>query len=154
MRRFRSLIVLCAAATVLGACDNLTKRDIGTGVGAVLGVAVGSMFGSGSGRAVAMAVGGAAGGLAGAAIGAELDKGDRMRAYDAAFKAANSDDGGTVHWTSDSKRGVGGYAEPSGPAAVDDGKLCRNVRSVYVLEGQERTQVNRFCFQDGQWVAG
>ena len=68
-----------------GGCDNLTKREIGTGVGAVAGVVVGSMFGSGSGRAVAMAIGGAAGGLAGAAIGAELDKQDKLKAYRAAM---------------------------------------------------------------------
>ena len=151
----RSILAVCAAAALLAGCDNLTKREIGTGVGAVAGVIVGSMFGSGSGRAVAMAIGGAAGGLAGAAIGAELDKEDQLKAYRAAYGAANSDTAEPVHWISDTHRDVGGYAQPAGPTAVDDdGRLCRDVRSVYVLEGQEKTQNNRFCFQDGKWVAG
>ena len=99
----------------MAGCDNLTKREIGTGVGAVAGVVVGSMFGSGSGRAVAMAIGGAAGGLAGAAIGAELDKQDKLKAYRAAYGAANSDTAEPVHWVSDTHRDVGGYAQPAGP---------------------------------------
>ena len=155
MLRSRTIFAVCAAAAMLAGCDNLTKREIGTGVGAVAGALVGSMFGSGSGRAVAIAIGGAAGGLAGAAIGAELDKEDRLKAYRAAYGAANSETAEPVRWISDTHRDVGGYAQPAGPAAVDDdGRLCRDVRSVYVLEGKERNQTNRFCFQDGKWVAG
>ena len=70
------------------------------------------------------------------------------------YNAANSDRVDPVRWTSESKPDVGGYAVPAGPVAVDDGKLCRQVRSVYVLDGEEHSQTNRFCFQDGRWVAG
>lgn len=153
MRRI-AIVLLTASALLLSACSNLTNEEKGTAVGAVAGVLVGSLFGDGAGRAVAMTLGGVAGSLIGKSIGRDLDEKDRRKAQRAAFTAANSGTGERIVWTSDEKPGVRGYAVPASKAETDDGKLCKTVRSVYVLDGKERSENSRFCFRNGRWEDG
>jgi len=151
----RILVSLAAGMVLLTAgCSNLTQEEVGTASGAVMGALIGSMFGDGAGKVVAVAVGGVAGGLIGKSIGRDLDEADRRKAQTAAFRAANAETAERVMWVSDEKPGVGGYAEPAGRAEVDDGALCKDVRSVYVLDGKERSDTSRFCFRNGRWEDG
>lgn len=144
----------CASALLLGGCSNLSHEETGGAAGAVMGALVGSLFGSGAGRATAVAVGGLVGGLAGASWGRDLDDRDRLKAHRAAFDAANA--GSTEHivWTSDEKPDVHGYAVPASSAEVENGSLCKSVRSVYVLDGEEKSETTRFCFKNGRWEEG
>lgn len=153
MRRF--FIALAAGMALLfSGCSNLTQEEVGTASGAVMGALIGSMFGDGAGRMVAVAVGGVAGGLIGKSIGRDLDEADRRKAQTAAFRAANAETGERVVWASEEKTGVGGYAEPAGKVEVADGDLCKDVRSVYVLDGKEQSEISRFCFRNGRWEDG
>ncbi len=150
MRRVAVSLLLCAS--LLGtACSNLTHEETGGAAGALMGVLVGSMFGDGVGQAVAMAVGGVAGGLAGRSIGRDLDDADRRQAQRAAFTAANTGTGDRIVWSSDENPGIGGYAVPASATEADDGELCKNVRSVYVLDGEEQSEMSRFCYRNGRW---
>lgn len=153
MRRI-ALSLVAATALLTAACSNITHEEEGTAAGAVIGVLVGSLFGDGAGKAVAMTIGGVVGGLAGKSIGRDLDEADRRKAERAAFTAANAETSERIVWSSDEKPGVKGYAEPAGKAEVDNGDLCKSVRSVYVLDGEERAETSRFCFRNGRWEDG
>lgn len=145
--------VLCLSLG-LSACQTSRGNSETSGVllGAGAGALAGAQFGSGEGRLVAILVGALVGAVAGAAVGRELDEADRLKARLAAREAANSIDGGHFPWKSDSNVGVGGYAEPVSPATVEDGDLCKNVQSVYYIDGEEKTETQKFCLKGGQWV--
>jgi surface antigen len=144
---------LCAAIG-LSACQTThgNSETSGALLGAGAGALAGSQFGNGRGQIAAIVIGALVGAVAGAAIGRELDEADRRKANLAAREAANSDDGGHVPWKSDSNIGVRGYAEPVSPATVEDGDLCKNVQSVYYIDGEEQTETQKFCLKGGRWV--
>ncbi|EDP61663.1 hypothetical protein BAL199_18506 [alpha proteobacterium BAL199] len=121
-------------------------------LGGLAGAAAGAQFGSGEGRLVAVVVGALVGALAGGAIGASLDDADRLRAENAARQAANAPSAGVVHWQSEKNKDVHGWAEPASAAALDGDDLCKQVKSIYYLSGQEQTETKRFCLQDGRWT--
>lgn len=154
MRRSVLVAILALPMLFQQGCANISHEDTGTAAGGVFGVLIGSMFGDGAGRATAMAVGGLVGSLAGKSLGRELDEADRLRANRAAFAAANADRAERIRWHSESNPGVEGYAEPAGPAQIEDGNLCKDVRSAYVVEGEEKSVTSRFCFRNGQWDNG
>ena len=59
---------------ILSGCSgNLSKQNVGAGVGAVAGGLIGSTFGGGSGKLVSTVVGAGAGAIAGSYIGSEMD---------------------------------------------------------------------------------
>ena len=153
MRRI-TLALLLSLSLMSSGCSNLTHEETSGAAGALMGVLVGSLFGDGAGKAVAMAVGGVVGGLAGRSIGRDLDEADRRKAQRAAFAAANTGTGERIVWSSEANPGVGGYAVPAGKAEVEDGDLCKDVRSVYVLDGKEKSEVSRFCYRNGRWEDG
>ena len=72
----------------------------------------------------------------------------------AAFAAANADRAERIRWHSESNPGVEGYAEPAGPAQIENGNLCKDIRSAYVFEGEEKSVTDRFCFRNGRWKNG
>lgn len=149
-----SISLVAGVALLISGCSNLTQEEVGTASGAAMGVLVGSLFGDGAGKVVAMTVGGVVGGLVGRSIGRDLDEADRRKAQTAAFRAANAETAERVVWASDEKVGVGGYAEPAGKAETANGDLCKDVRSVYVLDGKEQAETSRFCFRNGRWEDG
>lgn len=150
MRRMH-LSILVTTSLLVSACSNITHEEADGAAGAVMGALVGSLFGQGAGKATAIAVGGLVGGLAGTSYGRELDEADRRRARRAALTAANAETGDRIIWSSEEDPAVTGYAVPIGPAEVEDGALCKDVRSVYMLEGEELTETERFCLRDGRW---
>lgn len=102
MKRF---VAITACVALLGGCvtdGQLTKENLGTGLGAVVGGLAGSTFGSGSGRIVAVVAGAAVGAFVGNRIGAMLDEQDRA-AVDAKAKEAllSQPDNAPVNWTSE-----------------------------------------------------
>ncbi len=149
-----SISLVAGFALLASGCSNLTQEEVGTASGAAMGILVGSLFGDGAGKVVAMTVGGVVGGLAGKSVGRDLDEADRQKAQTAAFRAANAETAERVDWASDEKAGIGGYAEPAGKAEVSDGKICKDVRKVYVLDGREQSETSRFCFRNGRWEDG
>lgn len=145
--------VLCLALG-LSACQTTQGNNETSGavLGAGVGALAGSQFGDGKGQIAAIVVGALFGAIAGAAIGRELDEADRLKADRAAREAANAEDGGHIPWKSDQNVGVRGYAEPATPAVVEDGDLCKQVRSVYYIAGVEQIETRKFCRKDGRWV--
>jgi surface antigen len=154
MRKTLLATAILLPSLLFQGCSNITKEDTGTAAGGVFGVLIGSLFGDGAGKATAMAIGGLVGAMAGKSVGREMDEADRLKADRAAFAAANTETAERIRWYSDANPGVKGYAEPVAPAEIDDGDLCKQVRSVYVIEGEEKSVTNRFCFKNGQWVDG
>lgn len=155
MTRARRLAAAAAiSALALSGCQTTgNNQTSGAVLGGLAGAAAGSQFGSGEGRLVAVLIGAVVGAVAGGMIGQRLDEADRLKAEDAARQAANAGTAGPVHWQSEKDSAVRGWAEPVSPAAIDDGNLCKSVRSIYYLNGQEQTETKRFCLQDGRWVA-
>jgi surface antigen len=149
----KAILTIAASSMLVTGCANMKKEDMGALAGAVVGIAVGSLIGDGGGQAAAMIVGAAIGGMAGTMIGHEMDETDRLRMNLAAAEAANQSSPGKIAWRSNGNEGVSGYAEPISPARVIEGNLCKEVRSVYVIEGQEKSETSRFCFQEGKWAA-
>lgn len=155
MTRFRrAAAVLAVSALALSGCQTTTgsNQTTGTLLGGLAGAAAGAQFGSGEGRLVAVVIGALAGAIAGSMIGQSLDEADRQKAEAAARQAANASAPGPIHWKSEKNQDVYGWAEPTSPAAVDNGDLCKDVKSIYYLGGQEQTETKRFCLQNGRWV--
>lgn len=156
MKRGPRLIAVAAvSALALAGCQTTGgggNQQGGIILGGLAGAAAGSQFGSGEGRLVAVLVGAVLGAVAGGAIGASLDEADRLRADAAARQAANAGSAGPVHWQSENRQEVFGWAEPASPAAIDGDALCKNVKSVYYLNGAEQTENKRFCLQGGRWT--
>jgi len=149
----RRVIFAIIVAFGVSACQTTgNKQTAGFALGAAAGAAAGSQVGSGTGRLAAILIGALIGAAAGSAIGAELDEADRLKADKAAAEAANAQAGGVVSWSSESNDGVYGYAQPVSPAVVDDDDLCKTVKSVYYLEGEETTEIKKFCMRSGRWV--
>lgn len=149
-----SISLVVGVALLVSGCSNLTQEEVGTASGAAMGILVGSLFGDGAGKVVAMTVGVVVGSLVGKSVGRDLDEVDRRKAQTAALRAANAETAERVVWASDEKAGVGGYAEPAGKAEIANGDLCKDVRSVYVLDGKEQFETSRFCFRNGRWEDG
>lgn len=149
----KAAAVLAVSALALSGCQTTgNNQTSGALLGGLAGAAAGAQFGSGEGRLVAVVIGALAGAVAGGMIGQQLDEADRLRAEDAARQAANASQPGPVHWKSEKNQEVHGWAEPVSPAKVEDGDLCKNVKSVYYLNGQEQAETKRFCLQGGRWV--
>lgn len=164
MRAVRKLVAVALVSSVaLAGCQTTAGGSAGTGstgnnattgalLGGIAGAAAGSQFGSGQGSLVAILVGAVIGAAVGGAVGSALDEADRQKADAAARQAANAPSAGRVHWESEKNPGVVGYAEPVTPAALDAGNLCKQVQSLYYLNGEQKTETKRFCLQDGRWV--
>ncbi len=151
----RVVAVLGAVSLMLTGCatqdGQANKQQTGAILGAILGAALGSQIGDGRGNTAAILAGAALGAAAGGAIGRELDEADRIRAQAAATRAANAQGADRIIWESEKNPGVHGYAEPASPAKVVNNDLCKDVRSVYVIDGQEKAETSRFCFRNGAW---
>src|SRR6476661_8190265 len=69
------LALVMGAASILPACNSLTKTQKGAGIGAVAGGTIGALIGKKAGNtAVGAIIGGAIGGTAGAYIGRNMEK--------------------------------------------------------------------------------
>lgn len=154
MKRVTALAMACSIG--LSACQQTVghKETGGFLLGAAAGAAAGSQVGSGEGKLVAIVVGALIGALAGGAIGRELDEADRIKAAEAARAAANAESAGRVSWKSEKNETVHGFAEPVSPAVADAGSICKNVKSVYYVDGKEAQETTKFCLRDGRWVEG
>jgi len=154
----KTAVVVLVSSLALAGCQTTGSGSTGSNtttgalLGGIAGAAAGSQFGSGQGGLVAVLVGAVIGAAIGGAIGQALDEADRQKADAAARQAANAPSAGRVHWQSEKHQGVLGYAEPVTPAALDDGNLCKQVQSLYYLNGEQKTENKRFCLQDGRWV--
>ena len=154
----RAVAVALISSLALAGCQTTGSGSTGNNttsgalLGGIAGAAAGSQFGSGEGRLVAILVGAVIGAVAGGAIGNALDEADRQKADAAARQAANAPSAGRVHWESEKNQGVVGYAEPVSPAALNDGNLCKQVQSIYYLNGEQKAENKRFCLQAGRWV--
>lgn len=56
-----------------------------------------------------------------------------------------------VVWRNPQNPQIHGYSEPLTPAVSGPVGVCRQVRSVYLLDGREQSRDARFCFRDGAW---
>lgn len=152
----RGIAVLCASALLVGGCATTdgqpNNQQAGAVIGALLGAALGSQVGQGRGNTAAILAGAALGAAAGSAVGRELDEADRIRSQAAATRAANAAGADRIIWESEKNPGVKGYAEPASPVQVVNNDLCKDVRSVYVIDGQERSETSRFCYRNGAWA--
>jgi surface antigen len=91
---------LLSVALVLGGCQNMSNRDIGTGIGVVAGGIAGSFFGKGAGKFVAVALGSAIGGFIGNQIGASLDEQQKTAIMNTGVRTLDSAaDGQAIVWS-------------------------------------------------------
>jgi len=164
----RLAVVLLAPALLLAGCQTTGDQPQS---GAVAGGLVGAASGAGAATGVAIAGGGFSGqnmlvgvlaGIVAGAIAGHYAAGGKTRetasaedlaAADAASQLiANDPDGKLVHWGSDDKSTVFGWAELLPERADEGGTGCKTVKSVQFANGLENYEIRYFCPKDGKWV--
>ncbi len=152
----KPLLILCLplAFIFLGGCET-TKQDVGSLVGLVVGAAVGAAIGTdlGIGDAAGTVVGGFAGSIIGNSIGQKLDEEDRLKAAQATAASLTMPKGETVEWESTKNKGVRGQATPVSKPVQKAGNICRNVREIVVIDGEETSENTEYCKSgdSGKW---
>ena len=149
--RGKCLLLPILLAPVIAACEHVSSKQIGAGMGAITGALIGSQFGSGSGRTTAAVVGAFAGGVVGAEAGGRLDAaeiGPRDEAYAYEKERESRSGAETVGWTDPD-------AETGADAAItisEDGKVCREFRQEIDVRGHREVGYGRACRNaDGVW---
>lgn len=141
---------LISSTLLLNACAS--NEETGTVLGALLGVAVGSLIGDGEGQAAAMALGGAVGAMAGNAIGRSLDEAERLKAEKATQLALEEPTGNKVSWESDDNEDVSGYTQTVEEPKQVGAQVCRSVKEVVIIGGEEGVESKRYCWSGSSWV--
>jgi len=151
MKRIKAIhIILLASFLSLSACAS--NEETGTILGAIVGVAVGSLIGDGEGQAAAMALGGAIGAMAGNAIGRSLDEAERLKAEKATQLALEEPTGNKITWESDDDADISGYTQPVNEPRKIGEKVCRSVKEVVIIGGQEGVDNKLYCWTGSSWV--
>lgn len=73
------VLVLFVTQLIFTGCSSISKRDIGTGIGAVGGGLLANQVGRGNGRVAATIIGTIIGGYIGGSIGQSMDDIDKMK---------------------------------------------------------------------------
>ena len=136
----------------LSGCAN--NADTGALIGTIVGVVVGAAIGDGAGQVAAMVVGSTVGAIAGAAIGQRLDEAEKLKASNAATLALGKPSGEKVYWSSDTNKDVKGWVEPVSAPTTVESAVCRNVREVTIIGGQEKESHQRYCWKGNKWDVG
>ena len=145
------LLLLVCLVTAAAACEHVSSREIGAGMGAIAGGLVGGQFGSGSSRVTTTALGAFAGGVVGAEVGGRLDD-----AASAPPEEAYSREGAlegrsrteTVGWKDPDVGDVG----ESASTATEGGRVCRDFRQEIDVRGTRTMSYGRACRgADGVW---
>lgn len=142
---------------IISACETTSQKDVGAALGLVVGAVAGAALGNRDGGSKLGAfIGGAVGSIAGAMIGAKLDEIDRRLAEAAKTTALSVPTGNRVEWRSQENVSVNGYATPVTDVAESEGRTCRTVRQVAIINGEEIEETTEFCRvgNTGRWVAG
>lgn len=154
VRRPTLFLCLPLALILLGGCET-TKQDIGTVVGFVVGATVGAAIGTdlGIGDAAGTVVGGFAGSILGNSLGQKLDEADRLKAARATAASLTMPKGETVEWESTKNKGVRGQATPVSNSVQRAGNICRNVKEIVVIDGEETSEMTEYCKSgdSGKW---
>lgn len=100
-RKHGLIFFLTFSVLFLSSCESMSKREIGTGIGAVAGAIIGSQFGKGSGQTAAMLVGGLLGSWIGNSIGNYLDEKDQEALMRQSAEMINRQNGETTVWQSE-----------------------------------------------------
>jgi surface antigen len=111
-------VLIVTSALLVNGCSSMSNKEIGSVVGVVVGttvgIGIGVLTGGKSGGEAAAVVGGivglGVGGMLGAFIGEQLDEAERLKAENAALKAANDETAIPVAWKSDTRPDVHGHA--------------------------------------------
>lgn len=154
---FRLVATLACFLTfsLLQGCQTTaSNEEVGTALGAIVGAVAGAAFGDGGGQIAAVFTGAVVGALAGQIIGKRLDEADRLKAQSASLAALTVPTGETVEWKSNEHPATGGTATPLTDSVLENGRTCRTVREVVVIDGEEATLTNNYCkSEDGRWRA-
>ncbi len=150
----QSVLVLCAAAMLLAACetDNMgNKETIGTLGGAAGGGLLGAQIGHGSGKLAAVAAGTLLGGFVGNEIGSSLDKADRIAAQQAESRAYTAPIGQKITWNNP-QSGNNGVIVPTRDGYDQAGSYCREFQQTITVGGKQQQGFGKACQQpDGSW---
>lgn len=130
-----------AQSAAAASCRSLGPRAlsgalIGAGAGAAVGAGVGAAAGGGKGAMIGALAGGAIGLVAGLVEGHHLDQGDCNAAQAALQRLDVARTGQPIPWSDPSTGSHGVFIAASNAYSQPDGRICRRIRSTYVLAGQ------------------
>ena len=145
-----SLLILTLAAFI-SSCANMTNQEKGAMVGTVLGGIAGALIGDGGGQFVAAVVGTAVGATIGAAVGRKLDELEELKAAVARNSALEAQTGRQLSWKSETNPDVGGSAESVDEPKQKGESVCRNVREITVIGGEESKFTKEYCWNGNKW---
>ena len=147
MSRLQAFCFSFAMVSAAG-CADLSKQQVGNGLGAVIGGVAGSQVASRSNRVVGIAAGAAIGGFVGSRIGKYLTEQDKKQAADASARTAETgrpqqirtSSGATVT-TAPAPAPVAAAPKVATPAPTQTAAAapeCRTVRQTIVLQNGTR----------------
>lgn len=153
----KKILTIGVAVLFLSACaedGSLSKRDLGTLLGAAAGAALGSQIGKRGSAGNVAAVAGMTmlGAYMGSEIGRSLDRADRMhmaRATQGALESGKS--GSTASW-SNPDSGHSGTVTPQPSFTNRKQQYCREYQQTVTIGGDTETAYGTACRQpDGTW---
>lgn len=144
------VIALAPAAHAQSGCPATKKRSgLGSFLGSVAGSVAGSRMGSlGMGYPGAL-LSNQINAVLSDAIACRLSPDERERAADATNRAVEKPVGTTERWQS-STRDASGSSTVTGQTRLADGALCKDVRDVATINGEEQTVTKRMCRTPGK----
>lgn len=145
------LIIAAGLVAALAACEHVSSREIGAGMGSITGALIGSQFGSGASRVTTTAFGAFAGGIVGAELGGRMD--ERERAL------PDESYGDEEEWGGAARAETVGWEDPdaaegdeSAATVGEDGRVCREFRQELDVKGHRTIGYGRACRNaEGVW---
>jgi surface antigen len=146
------VIPIALLAFLLTACQTIQDNPK-TVVGGATGAAAGGLIGHAAGGGTAGIVGGALlGGLLGGAIGNYLDQRDKEMAAEAAQRAFENSQTGTVTTWHNPDSGHSGTITPTQTYQTSVGQYCREYQQTVTVGGETQQAYGTACRQpDGTW---
>ncbi len=155
--KVKKILTIGVAALFLSACaedGSISKRDLGTLLGAAAGAALGSQMGKRGSAGNVAAVAGMTllGAYMGSEIGRSLDRADRMHMARATAGALeNGKSGSTTKWNNPDS-GHSGTVTPQPSYTDQKQQYCREFQQTVTIGGETETAYGTACRQpDGSW---
>jgi surface antigen len=147
-RRLAAVLTIVVAATMTTACQTMSKRDAGTGIGAALGAAIG--YAVDDGGIGGVLVGAAVGGIAGRMIGGHMEDSDRQKMAQALDETQA---GETTRWKNE-ETGNEFAVTPTSAAYDQQEDRCRDFEQEVFIDGKREVIQASACrkTEDDPWV--
>lgn len=157
---FKSVSAAAVVAISLGGCASGGPHDrddmlaLGAVGGAIIGGALGyQLLGSGSGQLIGVAIGAAGGAYGGYALADRLTRMDKRAINDSTYAVLTDQPAGEPVAWDNPESGNSGEVVPLRTFLTADGRLCRDYKTVVVVDGETVETTQTACRNGkGVWI--